>query len=445
MKKLLILFLVLFLCTPAIAANWTDNLEMGGDVMFRGYTMQNMWDFNYKNDYDEWNMFRLRTRIHAKANVSDDISGFVQLSNQTYGEGVTKYRPSHQTVDGIAIQDYYEEDNYGNKVFVDNAYIDVKNLFTLPLNFRAGRQNLMYGSGFILFDGQSQYASTSLYLDGVKLSLKLGENAVLDALYFKDQEENQSDKKADDITLSGAYLTAHCPVIGGQQEIYALNRDDRDFQYADMAGRKNIWAFGMRLSDKFESGLDYSGEIAYQTGEYGFNPEVDHEALGYKLEAGYALKDVSIKPRFFLGYASFSGDDPDTKDYEGWDVFYGGWPQFGDLLAWMFVQIPPNQIAGGIPESTTGEAVYSNINIATIGLGNTFDNLSTEISYSMLTLDEADEKDFGDYYQAKASYAYSKNLSFAVYAATIVPGDHYKDLGMKDEAYEFFWETNLKF
>ena len=58
---------------------------------------------------------------------------------------------------------------------------------------------------------------------------------------------------------------------------------------------------------------------------------------------------------------------------------------------------------------------------------------------------EADEDDFGDYYQAKASYAYSKNLSFSMYAAMIEPGCAFKDLGMNDEAYEFFWETNLKF
>ena len=449
MKKLVVLFLVLFLCTPAVAENWADKLEVGGDIRMRGYTMQNMWDFDYQDqfgDFDSWEMFRLRTRLRLKANVSEDVTGFVQIANQTYGEGVTKYRPSHFSIDGVKTSDYWEEDNYSNKVFVDNAYIDVKNIFALPASLRVGRQNLMYGSGFILFDGQSQYASTSIYFDGVKLSFNLGQNAVLDALYFKDQEEWQSNSNKDDITLTGAYLTAHCPFIGGQQEIYALNRDDRDFQYEGMAGRKNIWAFGLRLSDKLACGFDYSGEAAYQTGNYtgDFN-NTDHEALGYKLEAGYALGDIPTKPRFFLGYSSFSGDEEDTDDYEGWDVFYGGWPQFGDLLAWMFVQIPPNAIVGNIPESTEGEAAYSNINIATAGFSNNFGKLSTKLSYSMLRLDEADEKDFGDYYQAQASYAYSKNLGFSVYAAMIEPGDHYKNKGMEDEAYEFFWEANLSF
>jgi hypothetical protein len=444
MKKLMVLFLVLFLCTPAVAANWADNLEMGGDVRFRWYQMSNMWDFNDNIDSDNWETFRLRTRIFAKAKVSDDISGFVRLANQTYGNGVSE-----------------AADNTSNKVFVDNAYITVKDFFGSNMTFQAGRMNLMYGSGFVLFDGNSQFASTSLYFDGAKLSIPLGDNAVLDGFYVKDEENSRDNKSENDITLGGAYLTAKCPVMGGKQELYVLNRRDESIT-------KDIWMTGIRLSDKFENGLDYSGEFAYQFGDFNEDENIDQEAYGYKLDAGFTLKDALMSPRLFCGYMSLQGDDPDTDEKERWDVFYGGWPQFGDLLAWKYVQIEdlapgynsinnydPNWAEGS---TTTGEAAYSNISMFSAGIGAQLTkSLSAKFTYGLLTVDEPDyimiddegnevkiknDDDFGDYYQLQAKYGYSKNLSFSVYGAMIDPGDAFIT---DDDAYELFVETNLKF
>ena len=420
MKKFLLLILILFLAAPVYAMNITDNIDFGGEVRLRGYDFQNFWDFDYHNDYDNYSTFRLRSSLYAKVSLENNVSGFIKFTNQTYGEGV-----------GVG-------DNKDNKVFVDNAYIDVKKLFNTPLTLRTGRQNLMYGTGFVLFDGQSQFASTSLYFDGIKLSFPIGDRAVVDCLYFKDEENNRADDYPDDddITLAGAYLTAHCPVLHGQQELYALNREDKNTD-------KDIWMYGLRLSDKFDFGLDYSGEIALQTGDAA-NGE-DQDALGYKLQTGYTF-DVPAKPRFFIGYTSLEGDDSDTSDFEGWDVFYGGWPQFGDLLAWMYVNIPPNKIGQGTT-TVPGEATYTNLNMATVGLSSSYKKLFVEASYTDLKFEEnvAGSDDFGAYYQVRAHYAYSKNLSFAMYAAMIEPDKSFEDRGMRDEAYEFYWETRLKF
>jgi len=96
--------------------------------------------------------------------------------------------------------------------------------------------------------------------------------------------------------------------------------------------------------------------------------------------------------------------------------------------------------------TTGGEAVYSNISMLSAGIGaNLTSSLSAKFTYGLLTADEtvagADD-DFGDYYQLQTKYGYSKNLSFAMYAALIAPGDAFIN---DDDAYEFFIETNLKF
>ncbi len=443
MKKAVILLCVLFLAAPAMALTW-DNLELGGQVRLRGYEFDNMWDFNKDNDFDRWSTFRSYTSIHTKAKVSDDITGFVKISNQTYGSGVG----TGQNVD--------------DNVFVDNAWIQANNLFCPPVTLTAGRMNLMYGSGFVLFDGQSQFASTSLYFDGVKLGLKIGENVLLEGLYFKDEEKNRSNANTDDITLSGTYLTSNCPALGNKQELYILNRRDENLAVNTVNATKDIWMAGLRISDARDVGaekqfaLNYAGEIAYQFGNFakfsGPVADIDQEALGYKLDAGFQFKTAPLTPKIFANYTFMEGDDPGTKDQERWDVFYGGWPQFGDLLAWKYVNVGPanaiSQYDAGWNEGSTvgGEAVYSNLSVAAIGLGcNLTAQLSTDVSYSLLTVDQPDpgrDDEFGDYYQVNMKYAYSPNLGFALYGGLIDPG---KAFTFDDNAYEFYWETQLKF
>jgi len=321
----------------------------------------------------------------------------------------------------------------------------VAKIFNLPLNIRFGRQNLMYGSGFVLFDGQSQFASTSIFLDGIKLSWNISDNAVLEGFYFKDEENNRDNQSGDDITLSGIYFTSKYPALGKKQEVYILHRND---QKSD----KNIFLYGARLSDKFKFGLDYSAEGGLQKGD--FTKTFKQNAAGCKLELGYSFKNIFAKPRFFMGYVSLSGDEAGSTDTnEAWDVFYGGWPQYGDLLAWKYVNIGTvNNITNydpnyNIGSSTGGEVVYSNFNIATVGVNTILcDKFSTKFSISKITVDKtydnADDE-FGYYYQLFAMYDYSKQLSFSLYAAMIDPGHAFGD--KTDRATEIFWEANLKF
>jgi hypothetical protein len=444
MRKYFGLLLAALLLVPSLAlAIDMANVKLGGDIRFRGYTMDNWADFNDDGAYDdEMDMFRLRASLFAGVDVGDNVTGYIRITDQNYGEGVA-----------VAEGKDAWDDHTSNDVFIENAYIDVKNVLG-PISLRLGRQNMVYGSGFVILDGQSQFSSNSIYFDGAKATWDLTELVGLDMFYMKDQENSRGenavgadqDNNGDDITLMGLYLTSKnggCPYLRGQQEVYALNREDEGTS-------KDIWMFGLRLSDKLDFGLDYSAEAALQTGD-AYNGE-DHSATGYKFDLGYTL-DFPIKPRFFGQYVLLSGDEKGGDDYEGWDVFYGGWPQFGDLLAWKYVNmgssLAPNVIYN--PGSTVvGEANYSNLQIMTAGIGlNIDDKIFPKASYSKLEFDETTaygllDDDFGDYYQLDVKYVYSKALSFAVYYAVIEPGDAFPKTN-QDQAREFFWEAELKF
>lgn len=417
---------------------WAKKMSLNGQVTFRGYNLQNVWDFDDDSDGDNRDLFRLKGSLKATYKATDDVTAVVQLTDQTWGEGVT-YTASSLTSTDSAM------DNNSNKVFLDNAYVEARNLFGSPVDGTFGRQNLIYGSGFVLLDGQSQFASTSIYFDGVKLRWHLTDTMTLDGLYMKDQENSVANSANDDITLSGGYFTStKCPWVG-KSELYILNRNDEYFG-------KDIWMYGARASNKLENGFDYSLEGAIQRGDA--TRTLDQDAYGYKLDGGYTVKALSMTPRFYVGYAFMSGDDNATdQESNQWDVFYGGWPQFGDMLAWKYLNLHGANSLKGVYNyddysNVVGEAVYSNFSNATIGASaNLMKDLSANLSYSMLTFDEvADgmDDDFGDYYQATLKYQYNKQLSFSLYAALLSPGDAF-DGTAKDDATEVYWETEYKF
>ena len=458
MRRGVLVVLMLLLAMPVYAvsipmAGDSDvKFDIGGDVRLRYYDFENFWDFDDHNRADDFRTFRLRTRIYTKASLTDNVTGYVRLANQTYGQG--------KGLDG-------KGKNMDDTVFVDNAYIDIQNFFGLPMSLRVGRQNLMYGTGFVLFDGESEAASTAIFFDAVKLSWKFSDKLKLDAIYANDEENNRAENPSDDIILSGGYLTANCPVMGGQQELYALNRVDRGID-------KDIWMYGARLSNKYDCGLDYSVEYAIQRGDAFRDASgtlLDQEARGCKLELGYKLPIESdcFSVRPFIGYVLLSGDKAHMdNEFEGWDVFYGGWPQigtggwpqFGDLLAWTSVNLGATPLTTLSPNyeqagSVTGEANYSNLRIASIGAQIGYKKLKADLVYSQLKLDEKDtasatvvsfenDDDYGDYYQLQLSYPYTKAVTFSMYLGVIEPGDAFPDTN-DDTAHELFFETNLAF
>ena len=205
-------------------------------------------------------------------------------------------------------------------------------------------------------------------------------------------------------------------------------------------------------------GIDYSVEAGIQTGDAGNKGDgvtvQDQDAWATKIDVGYTFKQIDMKPRIFTNYTFMSGDDPNSSDNEGWDVFYGGWPQFGDGLAWKFINVGGANILSQVYDynklsSTGGEAVFSNMQIITLGASaNVMKDLSLKVSYSNLKFDETYagiDDDFGDYYQAKLKYTYTKFLSFSLYSALLQPGDAFETISPQDDQIEVFLETDFHF
>jgi len=427
-----LLMVGLFGSTAVAVTIETSAVTFGGDLRVRGYALANMWDLDDGADGDRWSIFRNRTRLFARIDLPRDVRAFVRLANQNWGAGVT----------GVEVPDRWEADNKSAKVFVDEAWIELADAFGLPLDARIGRQTVVCGSGFVLFDGQSQLASTANYLDGARFTLAVARGLTAELFYFKDQENVRADVAGDDLTLTGLYLT-HRPGGDASRELYTLRRDDQ------LIG-KDVRLYGARLAGRLGGGLDYDFEGGLQRGELA--PGVTHEAWGCSAEIGFTSPGAPAGARVFAGFVGLSGDNPATADTgERWDVFYGGWPRYGDLLAWVYLNLGPgNAMSGfdpayGDASSVIGEVVYGNLIMPTIGLDlKPTARLSTRVSYAHLTAHQTvGADDIGNYYQFRAHYRYTDGVTLGFYAALLAPGAAYGPNA--DPAYEVFWETVLSF
>ena len=427
----LVLLLLAFRTVPVGAVEVPPQVEIGGDVRVRGYALENMWDMDADADGDRWSAWRNRTRLFARVELPRDVRAFVRLANQNWGSGVTD----------VESPDRWEADNKSGKVFVDEAWIELHEAFDLPLDLRLGRQTVIAGSGFVLFDGQSQLASTASYLDGARLTWRLRPGLDLQGLYLKDEENARDDASSDDVTLSGLYLT-HRPADSAHgRDIYVLRRHDQRLD-------KDTTLYGARLSGRHRA-LDYDLEGGLQRGDLA--NDVAHQAWGLTAEAGVSPAGAPAGLRLFAAFLGLSGDDPDTPEFERWDVFYGGWPRYGDLLAWTYLNLGGGNLMSSYDPSYAalasggGEAVYGNLLMTTAGLSCApVADLSLRVSWSTLRAHRAvGDDDIGDCWQLRARYRYTEGVTLGLYAARLEPGPAYGS--DTDAAHEYFWETVLSF
>ncbi|HNT87583.1 MAG TPA: alginate export family protein, partial [Candidatus Hydrogenedentes bacterium] len=93
--------------------------------------------YHWDDDGPAYSSVEMRTRLHVKADFTDNVSAFIELdSYDNWGED---FRSNYITgVDGRAAS--------VDDVEVFQAYIEARELWDTPLSMRIGRQELAFGS-----------------------------------------------------------------------------------------------------------------------------------------------------------------------------------------------------------------------------------------------------------------------------------------------------------
>jgi hypothetical protein len=287
-------------------------VAIGGDLRLRGEGFDNILDLT-DSKADNYTFYRMRPRLWVDAHPREGLRVYLRLTDEyRWGRG--------ERTSGARDADL--------KIGVDNAYADVR-IGGSPLggnlNLRFGRQDLMYGEGFLVWDGTPSDGSSTACFDAAVLSWTHEQSkSKVDMLMSKIAETGFAPGRNDE-DFFGLYAKRD------PGEFYVLYRDQRAPLFfisgADtiVHPERRTTAIGARYARLPETGLHFAAEGTFQTGDFG---EESNRGFG-----GYARGGYTVTPRKLcveLAGVYLSGDDPKTRKYEGWDGFYSEWPKYSE-------------------------------------------------------------------------------------------------------------------
>lgn len=283
------------------------------------------WDSRGK----DWTRFETSLLLNFKADFTNDISTFIELYDfHVWGE---EFRSNYLTGADVRA-------NSVDSVMLNQGYIEMRKLFDKPLTLRIGRQNLLFGNGWLLSNmtTPSQFIS----FDALRLTYQEGD-VVVDA--FASKLNNSSQIFDDQTNLYGIYgtysgfepvsISAYWLYIHDNTEIErkektGLGRWINSLRGLDY-GSTNLHTVGTRLFGKYE-GFDYNLELAYQFGDAAHlgslfkvtgsnfgDTNATYDNWGVDATLGYTFEDVTWKPRLYVQGVWFDGQD--NRDISFWD------------------------------------------------------------------------------------------------------------------------------
>lgn len=299
-----------------------SRFEFGGEIRLRPQIRGRNADVFF-DDVDSF--IGQRVRLHVKAKLTDDISGFVELQDSRVWGAEFSTNASIRGVD------------------LHQAYIQADRFLTPDLSLRIGRQELSYGDERLI--GAFDWDFVGRSFDAIKaVYAKKSWSADIFAARIADLHGTFANvtEGSDGFTLPnrdfyGAYLKFFNDRPNQKLEVYGLiSRDD----FADLGeiGRHtdstSVYTVGTRGEMKSDGGLYAGGEVAFQTGHLG--PD-DHRALALASRAGKYFKS-GRSPHFGFEYdfATGDGNSRDGRSREFIDLFPNNHIHYGyiDFMGW---------------------------------------------------------------------------------------------------------------
>lgn len=308
--------LVLAAAVPA-ACEEEPSFKWGFVERIRQAYIDNAFDMDEAEE-DTWHYIRVRSQLWCSWEPVEDWMLYVKLNNE--------HRHWFASTRG-----YEDEDFEIDEFIIENLYISAENIGGSPFSVTAGRQNIMYGEGFLMMDGGPLDGSRTAYNNAVRVNATVEKRTL--ELHF----------------LSNPSYDRYLPVVNSlRRGMIEYDEKGGGLYYTDesFAGKKiegyyffkneksesdgyesNIHTIGGRFSGAVRERFRYAAELAYQTGDIG---DADRSGFGGYIHGTYAFQ-VRMEPSLKAGFIYLSGDDPYTRDCEGWDPLYSRWPKWSEL------------------------------------------------------------------------------------------------------------------
>jgi hypothetical protein len=335
----------------------------------------------------------------------------------------------------------------------------------------------MYGNGRVILEGTPEDGSRTIYFNAVKATVKSLPNTTVDLLAIYNPAEDQmaiNPADRDLVGLTGGYdgmeesgggfYLKNQSMKNMPLEAYGLYKNESAWtqpakkdakipgQFVDPAypawqaldakagtvetDPTDVYTLGFRLMPKFSDMLSGNLEVAGQTGSRG-----DADLQAYMVDAYASCKLPVMKdmaPVADAGVYMLSGDDPKTRDDEGWNPLWARYPQFSELYVYC------------VPRGR-----YSNLTMpnAKITMSPTKRVKTTAMLGYMMAAEDDGPGDGkargwlgtvkGEFTIAEKMLTKTDKLTGHLLAEVLEPGDYYAD--SEDTSYFLRWEVMYAF
>jgi len=308
-----------------------SKFSWGGDIRLRSVYFDNIpYPFGAEARGGVNSFQRYRTRLWGDYQAADDLNIHGRLVN----EFRTFQNPNNNSWNAL------------DEIVIDNLYVDWA--LAPDWTVRAGRQDLIYGTGKLILDGTPKDGSRTIYFDAVKATYTGFEDTTVDVLGMYTKAEDPlaiHSEERDLVGKTGGYYGG-AEAGGG---VYIKNKSVEKLPYEAYylyKAKEEAWldamvtpnvirddedrhTVGTRLMPKLSDSIDGNFELAYQAGD---------NVNAYMIDAmvSWHVPDCPIKSTLGLGWYHLSGDDPSTADDEGWNPLWARWPQYSELYVYGF-------------------------------------------------------------------------------------------------------------
>ena len=442
MTVLCALALVVFMVNPIQAE--VQNIKVGGDLQVYGvteadYDLDNAANSSGDTTDGGGDYLTSYVRLYLSADMTDNVAAYIRLINERdWGDNTALGTAAPNT--GVVNP---ATDRTDLHVDLDLAYVTFKDVLGYPLTVTVGRQELFYGEGFLIADGEV-YTASGTYeydlrksFDAIRASIDLKPftvdlftakfiETVLQAsqdcdLYGVNVTYDYLDQATFDV---GLFATNYHPELVLNTTTATANSADDDCYTISVRGE------GEPLPQLIP-GLFLKGELAYQWGDKLEEVHItDRDAWGGYGGAEY-LFDFFMEPYIKTNLVIMTGDKTygDSKHQKFEPLFSG---EVYGLIANDRDILGLNEATRASRSDLTGEAM-TNMRIFSLG-GGLKPTESTKVGLTWYNYDvqnkwvNARGSNFGDELDITFDYDYTEDVRLGMTIAVFDPAG--KDLSL---------------
>lgn len=470
--------LAVALCLAGTVYAETQSVKVSGDLTMRGI-YRNQYDYQgspqeadvtrtgVQSPTQSW--FMSVAEVEVDADLTDNVQTVIRLLNQRDWNVYTKSVNSATTLAQNGRGGYTANGNEFN-VYVDLAYVTLKDFIYSPLTVTIGRQDLWFGKGFIVGANQQNPGTNLTAPEYTAINSFDSVKAVLDfdpwtitGVYAKIFED--AVQANDDVDLWGVNVGYKFDSYRAEAEGYwFFKKDDQVDHWGGIKSNNDVHTIGMRGSVDPIDVLTLAAEGAWQCGNYmGSRLQVNNRdrsawALDVSGELRYFTDKLSWKPKIGVEYIWYSGNEPEDNPavasgtYQGWDMMYRGKfdsairEYVGRFYTSARYPVRPTQLTSNADASFTNQH-----QVIFLGSLQPVDSLMLKANYNLFWnqhkyVGNQDKSGgfVGQEIDLNAIWDYTEDVSFGILAAWFVPGEVYYD-GLNEVATDIVGSVKVSF